>query len=263
MARLQVLEKLCQPCGKCAQVCPLLLFVQEGDAVATLVEPAEKLCIECGHCVSVCPHGAIQLNGEDGSNWMPVESESIAPGDLDKLMRARRSVRNYQPEALEDTLVEELIDATRWAPTVRNSQTLSWHIVEGKERLRALSDQIARILQDADTPGGYKFASQESKDLILRDAPHVLIVTAPAGVLSTIVDSTLALHSLDLAACARGLGCCWAGLLMMASNLDPTLARDLGIPEDQKILGAMMLGRPAVKYAHVPPRKAARIRRVH
>ncbi len=262
MATLHVSQNLCQPCGKCAQACPLLLFVQEGDSVASLVEPAEKLCIECGHCVAVCPHGAISMNGEDGSSWPTSDVSSLSAESLGKLMLSRRSIRNYRPEALDLAEVDQLISVTRWAPTVRNSQALSWHIVEGKERLRALSDQIARILQDADTPGGYKFASQEGRDLILRGAPHVLVLTAPAGVLSAVVDSALALHSLDLLATARGLGCCWAGLLMMASNLDPALAKELGVPEDQKIVGAMMLGRPALEYKRIPPRNPARVRRV-
>lgn len=49
----------CIKCGKCARVCPSLVFDRPADGTpATVVNP--QACIGCGHCVDVCPEDAVR-----------------------------------------------------------------------------------------------------------------------------------------------------------------------------------------------------------
>mgnify|MGYP000992917097 FL=1 len=73
-------------------------------------------------------------------------------------------------------------------------------------------------------------------------------------------DCGIALTFMELAAVARGLGTCWAGLLVRAARNDAALAKALGIPQGCVIEGGLMLGYPALRYAAVPPRNAVRAR---
>ena len=67
-------------------------------------------------------------------------------------------------------------------------------------------------------------------------------------------DCGIALTFLELAAVARGLGTCWAGLLTFAANGDRAVRNALGVPEGHVVHGGLMLGYPRFRYAAVPPR---------
>ena len=51
-------------------------------------------------------------------------------------------------------------------------------------------------------------------DTVLRDAPVIVVASAPKEAMNGLGDVTLALSYLDLMAPTMGLGTCWAGLLL-------------------------------------------------
>lgn len=72
-----------------------------------------------------------------------------------------------------------------------------------------------------------------------------------------LVDGTIALTYLELAAPAFGLGTCWAGFFFMFLEASPQLREAVGIPADHKPLGALMLGYPKYKHHRAPQRNQA------
>jgi nitroreductase len=75
----------------------------------------------------------------------------------------------------------------------------------------------------------------------------------PASV--RIVDVTLALSYLELAAPRYGLGTCWAGLLQGAMLADPALKQAVGIPQDYPYHFPLMIGYSRVRYYRLPERQ--------
>ena len=69
------------------------------------------------------------------------------------------------------------------------------------------------------------------------------------------VDLTLILSYLDLAAPAMGRGTCWAGLLQGALLSYPDLKQKLGLPAEYPYHYPMMLGYPKFNYQRLPERK--------
>ena len=73
------------------------------------------------------------------------------------------------------------------------------------------------------------------------------------------VDLTLALSYLELAAPALGLGTCWAGLLQGAMLYWKPLKEVVGLPDGHTHHYPMMLGYPKMKYFRLPERKLPHI----
>ena len=99
----------------------------------------------------------------------------------------------------------------------------------------------------------------EGRDSVLRDAPVLVLASAPKEAFNGLVDLTLALSYLDLLAPTLGLGTCWAGLLQGALLANPELKAAVGMPVEHLHHYPIMLGYPDVKYYRLPERKAPKI----
>ena len=96
-------------------------------------------------------------------------------------------------------------------------------------------------------------------DVILRNAPVVIITHASRNNRIAPMDCVIALTYLELAAASMGMGCCWAGYFRSAAAIYAPLTEALGLPEGHQCFGAMMVGYPKFSYHRVPTRKPAKI----
>jgi len=100
-------------------------------------------------------------------------------------------------------------------------------------------------------------------DLIFRDAPHLLIASAPKSLSSPKEDCMIALASFELYAQTCGVGTLWNGIAAWAiDEMLPEIRRSLGIPDDHLFGYAMLFGKPAVHYARTVQHGSALIHRV-
>ena len=96
-------------------------------------------------------------------------------------------------------------------------------------------------------------------DSVLRDAPVLVVASAPEAASNGMVDVTLALSYFELAAPKLGLGTCWAGLLEGALLSSSATRETLGLPEGHPYHYPMMVGYPKSKYYRLPQRKTPKI----
>jgi len=248
---IQINENNCTRCGLCVRECPLGLIVSETGAVP---RPGDRIehCIACGHCVAICPGAAISLPEDFGPAR---EFDNTAPAMLE-LIRRRRSIRRFQKMDVDRQILERILDALAYAPSARNGRPVHLTIIQGADRVKALSEKIAGWLG---TKGGFyaSFAKLWAKgiDAINCSAPCVIIASTDPECMVPQVDSAIALTTFELAASSHGLGTCWAGITALAMNEHPEAAALAGIPEGHRVWAAMMVGHPAVEYRRLPPRK--------
>ncbi len=141
MSLFEVDKEKCKRDGLCVAVCParIIEFKDEKDA-PTPTDEADEFCIKCGHCVAVCPHGALSHTIMTPEQCPPMQKELIPkPEQIEHLMRARRSIRTFKEHAVERELLGRLIDVARFAPTGRNSQTVSWLVIHDSEEVARLA----------------------------------------------------------------------------------------------------------------------------
>jgi len=271
MGLLIVDEKKCKKDKMCVDECPFgIIEIDPSNGYPRLVPGGEKICNACGHCVAVCPHDAMS------HKYVPIEESPIIDKDLAinktqvwQFLRTRRSIRRFKDKPVEKGKIEQLIDIARYAPTARNAQLLEWLVITDKSALKALSqltidwirDDLAK---DPEHPRAPYFPLlvagwDAGQDVILRDAPALIVVSAPKETSFGLVDLSIALAYLELAALTLGLGTCWAGLLEGALLSWPPAQKALNLSDERPYHYPMMLGYPVAKYHRLPQRKKPNI----
>jgi nitroreductase len=181
------------------------------------------------------------------------------------LLRSRRSIRLYKEDLVERSVIESLLDTARWAPSGKNVQPLSYTVSSGKERMKEIAEQVIAYFRSLlqDQPGvalawgghGLVKAWDAGKDVILRDAPQLIAAHGPRENPMLTGSGTIALTQIELLAVAYGLGACWAGYVQFAAGSHEPTREALGLPAGDALAGALMLGKPRVKYRAIVPRK--------
>ncbi len=244
----------CLKDGLCIAACPAKIMTPSNSGVPDINSKIASGCINCGHCVAICPSSAISVENISGEACEALPKEIASFESLNGLIKTRRSIRNFKDELVDSELLKEIISATKYAPTAKNSQMLSWILINGKERVRQLSEKVIDAFRKDPNMASIIKAFENGYDVVHRGAPHVAVVLTPKAYNWAALDGAIAISYLDLLATTKGIGTCWAGFTTYGSVLSPEVAKSIGVPETHKIAGAMMLGHPKLKYKKIPNR---------
>jgi nitroreductase/NAD-dependent dihydropyrimidine dehydrogenase PreA subunit len=261
MELIKVDQSSCIKCGICTKVCPPRVL-RMGENGPKAIEP--QLCMACGHCVAACPYEAIDniktpLSNQTDLREIPVLNAEMAQ----QFLRSRRSIRCYKDKAVSREQLIKLVDIARFAPAPGNSQGISYIVVEDKKILKEATEVTINWMEaQIRYPSNLNFPLQvrafreDGIDKILRDAPVLIVATAPKKIEKGRESTILSFAYLELYATALGLGSCFAGLFEMCafSNYYPLLEL-LNIPEGKVITGALIVGYPKYSYKRLVDRK--------
>jgi len=272
MGLLVVDESKCKKDGFCARECPMAIIrLQDKESFPEMVAGGEALCIQCGHCVAVCPHGALSHTLIPLESCQPIRKELlISEEQAVQFLRSRRSIRTFfKDRPVEKEAIRKLIEIARYAPSGSNSQMVEWTVFTDSDKIKELSKQtvdwMRSVLEKDPQPAYAPYMPMivaiwdAGYDIVLRNAPAVVVASAPREDPNGLVDVTLALSYLELAASAGGLGTCWAGLVQGAMLSSPRIKKEMGIPQGHPHHYPMMLGYPKPRYFRLPERKAPKI----
>jgi len=160
--------------------------------------------------------------------------------DFYEVIRTRRSIRSYRPDAIPDDVLGRVLDAARVAPSGNNRQPWKFIIVKDAGLRRALAPLCF-------------------EQAFIAEAPMVVVATGEdikynrgnyMGSLSMLVDVAIAVDHLTLAARAEALGTCWIG-----SFDNEKIKRLLGIPADVQVVALTPLGYPTKPEFRPPGRR--------
>lgn len=270
MGILVVDQKTCTQCGICAGVCPAGIIDFHPETYPAPGPAMEAMCLRCGHCVAACPSGSLTHRDMPVAGFPPIQSELIiTAAQTEQFLRARRSIRVYQDRAVSRDLITRLIEIARYAPTGHNNQGVEWMVVDNKVELLRL-EKIAvdwikvMIKQSPQMAAAMNFEGmlvKQEKDYngFLRGAPALIVTHSTKNNPMALIDCTIAMTYLELAATTLGLGACWAGLVYAMTNNFPPAQEALALPAGHASYGCMMLGYPKYKYARLTSRKTPNI----
>ncbi|MGI6656032.1 MAG: nitroreductase family protein [Desulfobulbus sp.] len=265
-------QERCILCGACADDCPYRI-IEMADHGPVLNPTRIHHCIQCQHCIAVCPTGALSIWNIDPDKSLPLPESFPTADQVAALIRGRRSVRRYLPEPLEPEVIDRLLRTVANAPTGKNNRSCLLTVIEDRATMAILREETMAGLREvvragrlADGLGYFRHvlsAWDQGKDIIFRDAPHLLMVSAPPESTTPEADALIAMTCFELMAASMGIGVLWNAMIRWVfSMLNTNMYARLGIPDDHYKGYALLFGRPAVRYHRTVQRDEAHINRV-
>lgn len=149
--------------------------------------------------------------------------------DFEKVIRTRRSIRNYSSKEVSEETMEKILDAARIAPSGNNSQPWKFIVVRDREK----KEKVAQACYN---------------QTFVAAAPVVIVACGvpypnkyePRKDLSYLIDVAIAVDHLILASRNEGLGTCCVG----AFHPEP-IKEILGIPQKADVVMVVPAGYPA------------------
>ena len=150
--------------------------------------------------------------------------------DFYETVNRRLSIRAYKPDPVPEDILNRVLEAGRLAPSAKNLQPWKFIVIRNTGQ-RALLVPACR---------GQQFIGQ-APVVICACAVETEAWGGMGGYWSAdVVDVTIALEHMILAAAAEGLGTCWIGAF-----IEEEVRKVLGIPAGVKPVALTPLGYPA------------------
>lgn len=137
---------------------------------------------------------------------------------------SRRSIRKYEPRDIPEDILRQILEVGRQAPSAVNRQPIRFVIVNDHEIAKEFSSDLF--------------------NRFIKDAPAVIVGCADVNSLLTgkwaVVDATIAMQNMVIAAWTLGVGSCWIG----AFN-EKKVKESLKVPDKWRVVALITLGYPA------------------
>ena len=166
-------------------------------------------------------------------------------------IKSRRSTRKFKNEMVPEELIDQIVEAGRYAPSGGNSQTTHFIVVENREILDKLADLAKEEFAKMEiTPDTYKSlvnsinASKNGNYVFHYNCPVLIVTANKKDYGNNMADCACALENMMLMANALDLGSVWINQLRWL-NENPVLLeamRKIGLEDDERVYGALAVG---------------------
>lgn len=156
-----------------------------------------------------------------------------------KIIKERRSIRNFQDKEIPEDIMDKLVDALIWAPSAGNLQSRKFYFVR--------EDRLKRQL-----------ASAALNQRFIAEAPLVVVGCTDSRIYSRYGDRGVNLYSIQDVACSimnmmllaweNGLGSVWVGAFR-----EGDVAEILDLPDYLRPVAIVPVGYPS-RIPSPPPR---------
>jgi nitroreductase len=159
--------------------------------------------------------------------------------DTLKTIYERRAVRKYKDQPVSQSLIEQIIDAGRMAPTAMNRQEWKFYVLMGRKQISELSPAIVKV---ASKFLNWAHGTDPSKtaDIIFHGAPAVIFITGSKKSEWAAMDIGMCSQNIMLAAKTLGLDSCPIGLVKYMEKTKSFAS--LGIPKSEHLYLAILVG---------------------
>lgn len=243
----------CFGCMLCAEVCPeKCITVERGKAYYS-----GESCIGCLHCAAVCPVGAITQDGIVACLDVPTKPlPETLHDDLKLLVMQRRSCRRFTEQPVPEDLLTNALRTADWAPSAYNEHPVHWVIVRSKEIKNRIMQSVIDYCETNKIHPEITAIYAAGSDMLIGQNATLLLAYCRHNTKNPVMDTTVALETVELLLQAQGIGTCWGGYLALLTNEIPDLRHLFEIPAGCSVYGAMMLGWPAEEhYKKIPNRR--------
>ena len=144
-----------------------------------------------------------------------------------EILRARRSVRSYSDEPIEEEKLLRLLEAARIAPSAKNMQEWKFVVVRDEDTRNKLIGACC----------GQRFVGQAP--VVIACCGTVSDYTMTCGQYAYPIDVSIAIDHIVAQATAEGLGTCWIGAFY-----EDHVKKLLSIPPEIRVVQMLAVGYP-------------------
>lgn len=260
-------------CSKCVDICLARVFDKNDE----IIVKRPNRCYNCGHCLAICPKDAISHS--EFSTEMPFVPETIETELMLDNFAARRSIRFFKPEKIDNGIIKKLIEAANSAPTAKNVRNIEIEVLEGekvnlasqivincfKRRIKQSESKFIAFIANISIIKKKKYQRlkkstrylkglvrqwSKGRDLIFYNAPLAFILHSPKSTFSE-ADANLAAAQITHVAHSLGLGTCYMGYFVEMSRTDKIINEKLEITNNNRVEVALAIGYPRTKFRRV------------
>ena len=193
--------------------------------------------------------------------------------DIFETIMHRRSIRRFEPKQIEETALQQILQARLYAPCAGGRQGVIFAVCQDKE----VNERLGKIKRANSNPRmatATSFVSRERPSIAddpkltnaFYDAPTVITLFAPKNFLFSVDDCAVAAENMMLAADALGIGSCYIGQgwPAFAAPYGQEILRQWNIPADHYAVMQLLLGyaKEGDKHPTPKPRKEGRVIRM-
>jgi len=186
-------------------------------------------------------------------------------------IKARRSIRSYSDRPVAKELINEILDAGRFAPSSLNKQPWKFVVITDRKLIDALASSIKgymkklyallpvlrifiKELKDEKTVGAIRKTALSEEDTVFYGAPLLILIASENKERWATVNCALAAGNMMLAAHSLGLGSCFIGRADLIKKCGFPIER-LGIGKRYSMQASLVFGYPKESANKIPERK--------
>lgn len=140
------------------------------------------------------------------------------------VISTRRSVRKYEKKEIPQEVLDQILEAGRQAPSAVNKQPIRFVVATDSELTKNFSSALF--------------------NRFIKDSPLVIVGCADVKSMLTgkwaVIDATIAIENMVIAAWSLGVGSCWIGAFD-----EEKVKQLLNVPKQWKVVALVTFGYPA------------------
>ena len=172
-----------------------------------------------------------------------------------KVINSRRSIRQYKPDQIADSELQQILDCALYAPNARNQQMWHFSVIQDKDLL----DRMVDITKENMKNSGIEFLigrAGEPGYHTYYHAPTLIIISGKEDAMFIQIDCGAAAQNIALAAKSLKIGSCimTSSGLLFQSQEGNNLKKEIGIPDGYNHVCAVALGYMDGDAPEAPPK---------
>jgi len=163
--------------------------------------------------------------------------------DTINIIKNRRSIRQFKPQPVPDTVLQEIMECAILAPNAMCQQKWHFSVIQNRDFLA----RMVSITRDNLINSGVEFLAKRAREPNFNpyyNAPAVIFVTSEEKTRFSQIDASLAAENIMIAAEALGLGshAMTSTEFLFNSETGKAIGKKMGIPEGYTHVCAIALG---------------------
>lgn len=170
-----------------------------------------------------------------------------------KVIKSRRSVRNYWHEQISEESLNLIIEAGIYAPTAHNEQPWHFTVIKNQAMLKHINKKVKELMAKSDVEWIQRMGSNPNFQ-VTYNAPTLIIVSGRKDAMAWSTDCAAAIQNMLIAAESMNIGSVWLGLMRLFFQEEGEVSK-LGIPEGYEPYYGVAFGFKTKENEQAPPKR--------